>query len=177
MSASVLIEAVEAERLRRGVVVAAAFGDVQVADVFDGRDDGGPDGGQVGRPAAGPSGPVHVPRVVPASTTWGTCRVSHSQRGHGMSVGVPFFEHEPTVCPFGHELRLGWIQIGWRPCTCQAAREAAERGRGLGHGRLNCRACDLEGRFGDLLRTAARHEAMACEIKTAPALRPPRPMT
>jgi hypothetical protein len=31
-------------------VVAPAFGDVQVADVFEGRDDGGADGGQVGRP-------------------------------------------------------------------------------------------------------------------------------
>ena len=35
MSASVLIEAVEAESLARGGVVAPALGDVQVADVFD----------------------------------------------------------------------------------------------------------------------------------------------
>ncbi len=33
-------------------VVAAAFGDVQVADVFEGRGDGGADGGQVGGPVA-----------------------------------------------------------------------------------------------------------------------------
>jgi len=32
-------------------VVAPAFGDVQVAGVFEGRDDGGGDGGQVGGPA------------------------------------------------------------------------------------------------------------------------------
>jgi hypothetical protein len=50
MSVSVLIEAVKAEGLGWGGVVAAAFGDVQVADVFDGRDDGGADGGQVGGP-------------------------------------------------------------------------------------------------------------------------------
>ncbi len=37
-------------------VVAAAFGDVQVAGVFDGSDDGGADGGQVDRPAAGTGG-------------------------------------------------------------------------------------------------------------------------
>ena len=56
MSASVLIEAVESEGFGGGGVVAAAFGDVQVAGVFDGRDDGGADGGQVGRPAAGAAG-------------------------------------------------------------------------------------------------------------------------
>jgi hypothetical protein len=56
MSVSVLIEVVEAEGLGGGGVVAAAFGDVQVAGVFEGRDDGGADGGQVGGPAAGPAG-------------------------------------------------------------------------------------------------------------------------
>ena len=56
MSASVLIEAVEAESFGGGGVVASAFGDVQVSGVFDGRDDGGADGGQVGRPAAGAAG-------------------------------------------------------------------------------------------------------------------------
>jgi hypothetical protein len=48
MSASVLIEAVETEGFGGRGVVAAAFGDVQVAGVFDGRDDGGANGGQVG---------------------------------------------------------------------------------------------------------------------------------
>src|ERR1035438_1909094 len=56
MSHFCLIEAVEVEGLGGGGVVAAAFGDVQVAGVFDGRDDGGADGGQVGGPAAGPAG-------------------------------------------------------------------------------------------------------------------------
>ena len=37
-------------------MVAPAFGDVQVAGVFEGRDDGGADGGQVDGPAAGAAG-------------------------------------------------------------------------------------------------------------------------
>src|SRR5271170_3980655 len=56
MSASVLIEAVEAEGFGGGGVVAAAFGDVQVAGVFEGRDDGGADGGKVDGSAAGTAG-------------------------------------------------------------------------------------------------------------------------
>src|SRR5580704_14020629 len=56
MSASVLIEAVEAEGFGGGGVVAASFGDVQVPGVFEGRDDGGADGGQVDGPAAGAAG-------------------------------------------------------------------------------------------------------------------------
>jgi len=47
---------VEAEGFGWGGVVAPAFGDVQVAGVFDGRDDGGADGGQVDGPAAGAAG-------------------------------------------------------------------------------------------------------------------------
>ena len=46
----------ESEGFGGSAVVASAFGDVQVAGVFDGRDDGSPDGGQVGRPAAGTAG-------------------------------------------------------------------------------------------------------------------------
>ena len=69
MSASVLIEAVEAEGFGGGGVIAAAFGDVQVAGVLDGRGDGGADGSQVDGPAAGPAGGSvfaerHVPDVV-----------------------------------------------------------------------------------------------------------------
>ena len=52
----VLIEAVEAEGFSQGGMVAPAFGDVQVAGVFEGCDDGGADGGQVGGPAAGAAG-------------------------------------------------------------------------------------------------------------------------
>ena len=68
---SVLIEAVEAEGLGGGGVVAAAFGDVQVAGVFDGRDDGGADGGQAGGPAAGTAGGgVFAERRVPGKLMW-----------------------------------------------------------------------------------------------------------
>jgi len=56
MSHLCLIEAVEVEGFGGSGVVAAAFGDMQVAGVFDGRDDGGADGGQVGGPAAGTAG-------------------------------------------------------------------------------------------------------------------------
>ena len=69
MSASVLIEAVEVEGFGGGGVVAPPFWDVEVAGVFDDRDDGGADGGQVGGPAAGAAGgsvfmECHVPDVV-----------------------------------------------------------------------------------------------------------------
>ena len=52
-----------------GGVVAAAFGDVQVAGVFDGRDDRGADGGQVEGAVAGGAGrgvlaECHVPYVM-----------------------------------------------------------------------------------------------------------------
>jgi hypothetical protein len=47
---------VEAESFGGCGVVAAALGDVQVAGVFDGRDDGGADGGQVDRPDSGAGG-------------------------------------------------------------------------------------------------------------------------
>jgi hypothetical protein len=50
MPASVLIKAVEAEGFGGVGMVASAFGDVQVADVFERRDDGGEDSGQVGGP-------------------------------------------------------------------------------------------------------------------------------
>src|SRR6266480_5365027 len=50
MSVSGLLGAVKVEGFGWGGVVAPAFGDVQVAGVFNGRDDGGADGGQVGGP-------------------------------------------------------------------------------------------------------------------------------
>src|SRR5580700_7612219 len=61
MSHFCLIEAVKVEGLGGSGVVAAAFGDVQVAGVFDSRDDGGADGGQVDGPAAGAAGGVIFP--------------------------------------------------------------------------------------------------------------------
>lgn len=56
MWASVLVEAMKVEGFGGCGVVAAAFGDVQVAGVFDGRGDGGADGGQAGGPVAGAAG-------------------------------------------------------------------------------------------------------------------------
>src|SRR5437762_1556871 len=78
MSVSVLIQAVKAEGLGGGGMVAAAFRHVQVAGVLEGCDVGGADGGQVDGPAAGAAGagrgwgrPGPVGRVMlPA----GTCR-------------------------------------------------------------------------------------------------------
>src|SRR5450631_3640510 len=69
MSRFCLIETVEVEGFGGGGVVAAAFGDVQVAGVFDGRDDRGADGGQVDGAVAGAAGcgvlgECHVPDVM-----------------------------------------------------------------------------------------------------------------
>jgi hypothetical protein len=52
------------------------------------------------------------------------------------------FVHKPARCPFGHALAPGRVLIGWTPCTCTPATEAAEEGRGLGHLVLHCRACE-----------------------------------
>jgi hypothetical protein len=68
MAASALIEPVETEGSGGGGVVAAAFGDVQVAGVFEGRGDGGADGGRVGGaaderrqiPLAGPARRAYI---------------------------------------------------------------------------------------------------------------------
>ncbi len=55
---------------------------------------------------------------------------------------VPLFENKPERCPFGHSLAPGMPQkISWLPCICEPAREAAERGRGMGHVTLWCQAC------------------------------------
>ena len=72
MSVSVLIEAMEAEGLGGGGVVAAAFGGVQVAGVLDGRDDGGADGGQVDGPAAGAAGRSIFAEGQVADVLWGS---------------------------------------------------------------------------------------------------------
>ena len=48
-------------------------------------------------------------------------------------VPVSKFDHKPERCPFGHSLWPGMAEVGWQPCICTAAREAAERGRGMGH--------------------------------------------
>ena len=54
---------------------------------------------------------------------------------------VSMFENKPQRCPFGHQLWPGKAQVSWQPCICAPAREAAERGRGMGHLRVMCNAC------------------------------------
>lgn len=56
-------------------------------------------------------------------------------------VPVSIFEHKPEYCPFGHQLWPGRAQVSWKPCVCAAAREGAERGRGMGHVWVSCRTC------------------------------------
>jgi hypothetical protein len=67
LSVCVLVEAVEAEGFGGGGVVAAAFGDVQVAGVFDGR-------GDRGRMVARLTGPLAV-RLAAASSLNVTSRM------------------------------------------------------------------------------------------------------
>lgn len=69
----------------------AALGDLQVTDVFEGRDDGCADSGQVGGPAAGAAGGGVFAEV--ASRTWpfslddshqtGAWQVRQAPKGHG----------------------------------------------------------------------------------------------
>ena len=56
------------------------------------------------------------------------------------------FEHRPSVCPFGHDLAPGRVSVGFSPCVCALAREAAAHGGSMGHLRLHCLACEGEGR-------------------------------
>lgn len=54
---------------------------------------------------------------------------------------VSLFDNKPECCPFGHELWPGKARVSWKPCICVPAREAAERGRGMGHVMVTCNAC------------------------------------
>ena len=55
------------------------------------------------------------------------------------------FKHKPQQCPFGHSLTPGRPQtIGWKPCVCTPAREAARDGRGMGHLLISCGSCHDE---------------------------------
>jgi hypothetical protein len=58
-----------------------------------------------------------------------------------MLVPVSLFENEPERCPFGHKLWPGMAQVSWTPCICEPAREAARRGRGMGHVQVTCNRC------------------------------------
>jgi hypothetical protein len=56
-------------------------------------------------------------------------------------VSVSMFDHKPERCPFSHSLWPGRAQVGWQPCICTAAQEAAQRGRGMGHLWVSCNTC------------------------------------
>jgi hypothetical protein len=56
-------------------------------------------------------------------------------------VSVSLFEDRPERCLFGHALWSGRAQVGWAPCICTPAGEADERGRGMGHLRVQCHTC------------------------------------
>jgi hypothetical protein len=59
---------------------------------------------------------------------------------------VYLFDHEPATCPEGHYLGPGRVTIGWMPCGCEPALEAAaERGRSPGHHYWVCRTCEEQG--------------------------------
>ena len=51
------------------------------------------------------------------------------------------FENKHECCPFGHQLWPGKAQVSWKPCPCEPAREAAGRGRGMGHVLVACNSC------------------------------------
>lgn len=60
---------------------------------------------------------------------------------------VPLFANRPLRCPFGHSLARGRPQsVGWKPCICTPAREAAGEGRGMGHLLISCGLCHEEHR-------------------------------
>jgi hypothetical protein len=56
-------------------------------------------------------------------------------------MSVSLFENKPESCPFGHQLWPGKAQVSWTLCLCEPAREAAGRGRGMGHVRVACNSC------------------------------------
>jgi len=61
-------------------------------------------------------------------------------QGTIITMSASLFEIKPECCPFGHDLWPGKAQVSWKPCICGPAREAAERGRGMGHGVITCNA-------------------------------------
>jgi hypothetical protein len=73
----------------------------------------------------------------------------------------PLVAHRPTRCPYDHELGPGRVEIGWMPCLCAPAREAADRGRGLGHLRLHYPACREQRRDTTFLRATSRRQVSA----------------
>jgi hypothetical protein len=58
-----------------------------------------------------------------------------------IQMSASLFENKSECCPAGHQLWPGKAQVSWTPCICPPAREAAERGRGMGHIMVTCNAC------------------------------------
>jgi len=101
---------------------------------------------------------------------------------------VPLFANRPRRCSYGHSLAPGMPQkISWVPRICGPAREAAERGRGLGHLTLWCGTCSAEdyrgtmfyepphevGHSGVLSNWTTRPDALARRIRRSGRRRQP----
>ena len=87
------------------------------------------------------------------------------------------FEHKPSVCPFGHDLAPGRVSVGFSPCVCALAREAAAHGGSMGHLRLHCLACEGEGRSSIFLEPPCdvrhREQPGGWQLTPDPAVAPP----
>jgi hypothetical protein len=81
---------------------------------------------------SGPAPRAFSVHPIPKPPTW-----THT------SVALPsrIFENKPESCPFGHQPWPGKAQVSWTPCLWEPAREAAGRGRGMGHVRVACNSC------------------------------------
>ena len=66
-------------------------------------------------------------------------------------MSASLFENKPQRCPFGHQLWPGKAQVSWKPCICEPTREAAGRGRGMGHVRVACDSCHDQLRRGETI--------------------------
>src|SRR5579871_1838353 len=60
-------------------------------------------------------------------------------------MSVPLFVNRPSKCPYGHSVKRGMPQrVGWKPCQCAIALEAAADGCGMGHLLIICGSCHEE---------------------------------
>jgi hypothetical protein len=65
-----------------------------------------------------------------------------SSRADPGDMSAALFEHRPESCPYGHSLALGRpMKVGWMPCVCAIAQEAAKAGKGFGHLWIWCLVC------------------------------------
>jgi hypothetical protein len=103
--------------------------------------------------------------------------VTDDVNGHGIRMLASLFEHKPSVCPFGHDLAPGRVSVGFSPCVCALAREAAAHGGSMGHLRLHCLACEGEGRSSIFLEPPCdvrhREQLGGWQLTRDPAVPPP----